>query len=72
LPAGHGAVFRQAVPISTEFGEALVTVVEFLTPESNEFLFGVSPVEGEALVGVAKSILSAVNHRTARLLDAAE
>lgn len=72
LPAGHGAVFRQAVPVSTEFGDALVSVVEFLSPESNEFLFGVAPVDGEVLTGIAKSILSALNHRTARLLDAEE
>lgn len=69
LPAGHGAVFRQTLPISTDYGNALVAVVEFLTPEANEFLFGVAPADGESLVGVAKSILSAVNHKTAVLLE---
>ncbi len=72
LPAGHGAVFRQAVPTATDFGEALVTVVEFLTPDSDEFLFGVAPqLDGNPSEAVAKSILSAVNHRTARMLDPA-
>lgn len=69
LPPGHGAIFRQAVTAPTDFGDAVVTVVEFLTPDSDEILFGVSAAEGESAEGVARSVLSAINRRTARLLD---
>ena len=72
LPAGHGAVFHQAVSASTDAGDVVVTVVEFLTPDRTEFLFGVAPTEGEPVAGVARSVLNAVNHPTARLLEAAE
>ena len=71
LPAGHGAVFRQAVSASTEAADVVVTVVEFLTPDSTELLFGVAPTEGEPVAGVAKSVLNAVNRPTAWLLEAA-
>jgi hypothetical protein len=70
LPAGHGAVFRQAVSTATDAGEVVVTVVEFLTPDRAEYLFGVSPVEGKPITGVARSVLNALNHPTAPLLEA--
>lgn len=72
LPAGHGTVFRQAVLTVTEAGEVVVTVVEFLTPDRTDFLFGVAPTEGEPVAGVARSILDAINRRTARLLEASD
>ena len=71
LPAGHGVVFRQAVSTSTDAGDVVVTVVEFLTPDRNEFLFGIAPAEGEPIAGLARSVLNAVNHPTALLLEAA-
>lgn len=71
LPAGHGAVFRQAVTAQTDFGDAVVTVVEFLTPDSTDFLFGVAPVENGAFGGVARAIMNAVYPHAAHLLDAA-
>jgi hypothetical protein len=71
LPAGHGAVFRQAVPTATDAGDVVVTVLEFLTPDRTEYLFGVAPTEGEPVAGVAKSVLNAVNHPTAMLLELA-
>lgn len=72
LPAGHGTVFRQAVSASTDAGDVVVTVVEFLTPDRAEFLFGVAPTEGEPVSGVARSVLNAVNDPTARFLEVAE
>jgi hypothetical protein len=71
LPAGHGAVFRQAVSTATDAGDVVVTVLEFLTPDRTEYLFGVAPTEGEPVAGVAKSILNAVNHPAAMLLASA-
>lgn len=71
LPAGHGAVFRQAVATATDAGDVVVTVLEFLTPDRTEYLFGVAPTEGEPVAGVAKSVLNAVNHPTAMLLESA-
>jgi hypothetical protein len=71
LPAGHGTVFRQALPTATDAGDVIVTVVEFLTPDRTEVLFGVAPTEGEPVAGVARSILDAVNRRTSRLLEPA-
>ena len=68
LPAGHGVVFKQAVPASTDAGDVVVTVVELLTPERAEVLFGVAPTESEAVAGVARSVLNAVNHSIAHLL----
>jgi hypothetical protein len=72
LPAGHGVVFKQAVPTSTDAGEVVVTVVELLTPERTEFLFGVAQTESEPVAGVARSVLNAVNHSLAHLLGSAE
>ena len=68
LPAGHGVVFKQAVPASTDAGDVVVTVVELLTPVRAEVLFGVAPTESEPVAGVARSVLNAVNHSIAHLL----
>jgi hypothetical protein len=72
LPAGHGVVFKQAVPTSTDAGDVVVTVVELLTPERAEVLFGVAPTESEPVAGVARSVLNAVNHSIAHLLAPVE
>jgi len=72
LPAGHGVVFKQAVPASTDAGDVVVTVVELLTPDRAQVLFGVAPTEAEPAAGVARSVLHAVNHSLAHLLAAGE
>ncbi len=69
LPPGH-VVFKQAVPASTDAGDVVVTVVEFLTPERTDYLFGVAPITAEPVEGVARSVLNAVEHSTAPLLAA--
>jgi hypothetical protein len=72
LPAGHGVVFKQAVPTSTDAGDVVVTVVEFLTPDKAQILFGVAPTESEPVAGIARSVLNAVNHSIAHLLGTGE
>lgn len=68
LPAGH-AVELTHLQATTPSREALWALTRFLSPDSEQSLFGIAPVqEGDEAVSAAKAILNAVNRRVEVLL----
>lgn len=68
LPAGH-AVELTHLEATTAAREALWALTRFLSPDSEQSLFGIAPVqEGNEAMSAAKAILNAVNRRIEILL----
>lgn len=68
LPAGH-AVELIHLQATTQSREALWALTRFLSPDSEQSLFGIAPVqEGDEAMSAAKAILNAVNRRIEILL----
>ena len=68
LPAGH-AVELTHIQATTPSREALWALTRFLSPDSEQSLFGIAPVqEGDEAMSAAKAILNAVNRRVEMLL----
>lgn len=68
LPAGH-AVELTHLQATTPSREALWALTRFLSPDSEQSLFGIAPVqEGDEAMSAAKAILNAVNRRIEMLL----
>lgn len=63
FPPGFGVVLHTISPGLPEPGEALWTLVHFLTPTREESLLGIAAVENDVSVAAAKSVLNAVNRR---------
>lgn len=70
LPPGH-AVELTHLEATTQAREALWALTRFLSPDSEQSLFGIAPVqEGDEAMSAAKAILNAVNRRIEVLLSA--
>ncbi len=72
LPPGHGIVVHdvQVVqPGAQELGRGILASVLYLSPDNEQFLFGVTSAEGDVRLSAAKSVLSAVNRRIEPLLE---
>jgi len=68
LPAGH-AVELTHLQATTPSREALWALTRFLSPESEQSLFGIAPIQdGDEATSAAKAILNAVNRRIEVLL----
>ena len=68
LPAAH-AVELTHLQATTPSREALWALTRFLSPDSEQSLFGIAPVqEGDEAISAAKAILNAVNRRVEMLL----
>lgn len=68
LPAGYGVVLHDIQPTPTEVGKALWAVVLYLTPDGEESLLGIAPIDGMMIDAAGKAVLSAVNRRIEPLL----
>lgn len=70
LPPGH-AVELTHLEATTPAREALWALTRFLSPEAEQSLFGIAPVQdGDEALAAAKAILNAVNRRIEILLAA--
>jgi len=68
LPAGH-AVELTHLQATTPAREALWALTRFLSPDSEQSLFGIAPIgDGNEALSAAKAILNAVNRRIEILL----
>jgi predicted regulator of Ras-like GTPase activity (Roadblock/LC7/MglB family) len=68
LPSGH-AVELTHLQATTPAREALWALTRFLSPDSEQSLFGIAPVQdGDEAMSAAKAILNAVNRRIEKLL----
>ena len=74
LPAGYGAVIHDVQmlqPGVPEQGRGILSSVLFLSPDSEQFLFGVAPAGNDPRLAAARASLSAVNRRIGPLLATA-
>jgi GGDEF domain-containing protein len=74
LPAGYGAVIHDVQllqPGVPEQGRGILSSVLFLSPDSEQFLFGVAPAGNDPRLAAARASLSAVNRRIEPLLATA-
>jgi hypothetical protein len=68
LPPGH-AVELTHLQATTPSREALWALTRFLSPDAEQSLFGIAPVQdGNEAMAAAKAILNAVNRRIEMLL----
>lgn len=74
LPAGYGAVIHEVRSLppgaSNQRGRVLAGVL-FLSPYSEQLLFGVAPADGDPPLAAARATLGAVNRRIEPLLGTA-
>ncbi len=68
LPRGYGVVLHHIQQAPSEVGNALWSVVFFLTPTGEQSLLGIAPADGDLTEAAANSVLSAVNRRIGTLL----
>lgn len=71
LPAGYGAVIHDVRMLQAgipEQGRGLLSSVLFLSPDSEQFLFGVAPAGSDPRLAAARASLSAVNRKIEPLL----
>lgn len=73
LPAGYGAVIHEVKviqPQTLEQGRGVLSVVLFLSPDGEHFLFGVAPAETDPRMAAARASLNALNRTIEPLLVA--
>jgi hypothetical protein len=73
LPSGYGAVIHEVKvlqPGTPEQGKGVLSSVLFLSPNSEQFLFGVASIGDDARMATARASLSAVNRKIEPLLAA--
>jgi hypothetical protein len=71
LPSGYGAVIHEVSllqPGTAEEGRGVLSTVLFLSPEREQFLFGVAPAGDDPRMAAARAALSAVNRKIEPLL----
>lgn len=68
LPQGYGVVVHDIQPAPAEVGKALWAVVLFLTPNGEESLLGIAPIDDMVFEAAGKAVLNAVNRRVGLLL----
>jgi len=74
LPAGYGVVIHDVQvlqPGVPEQGSGILSSVLFLSPDSEQFLFGVAPAGSDPRMAAARASLNAVNRRVEPLLESA-
>lgn len=74
LPPGYGAVIHEVrllQPGAPEAGRGVLTTVLFLSPEREQYLFGVAPVGEDPPMAAARAALSALNRKIEPLLAGA-
>lgn len=71
LPQGYGVVVHDIQPAPAEVGKALWAVVLFLTPNGEESLLGIAPIDDMVFEAAGKAVLNAVNRRVGLLLGTA-
>jgi GGDEF domain-containing protein len=74
LPAGYGAVIHDVQvlqPGTAEQGRGILSSVLFLSPDNEQYLFGVAAAGTDPRLAAARAALSAVNRRIEPLLAAA-
>ncbi len=70
VPTGHAVELMQ-VQAATPARDALWVLTRFLSPDGEQSLFGISPVqEGDEATAAAKAVLNAVNRRIEILMEA--
>jgi hypothetical protein len=73
LPSGYGVVIHEVKviqPGAPEQGRGILSSVLFLSPHSEQFLFGVASIGDDPRVAAARASLSAVNRKIEPLLAA--
>lgn len=73
LPQGYGAVIHEVKvlqPGAPEQGRGILSSVLFLSPEREQFLFGVASIGDDPRMAAARASLSAVNRKIEPLLAA--
>jgi len=71
LPSGYGAVIHEVTvlqPGTPDEGRGILSTVLFLSPEREQFLFGVAPAGDDPRMAAARAALSAVNRKIEPLL----
>jgi hypothetical protein len=71
LPSGYGAVIHEVnllQPGTLEEGRGVLSTVLFLSPEREQFLFGVAPAGDDPRMAAARAALSALNRKIEPLL----
>lgn len=68
LPQGYGVVIHDIQPAPPEVGKALWAAVLFLTPNGEESLLGIAPIDDMAFEAAGKAVLNAVNRRVGLVL----
>lgn len=71
LPSGYGAVIHEVnllQPGTVEEGRGVLSTVLFLSPEREQFLFGVAPAGDDPRMAAARAALSALNRKIEPLL----
>jgi GGDEF domain-containing protein len=71
LPSGYGAVIHEVhllQPGTPEEGRGVLSTVVFLSPEREQFLFGVAPAGEDPQMAAARAALSALNRKIEPLL----
>ncbi len=69
LPRGYGVTIHHIQHAPAEVGNALWSVVFFLTPTSEQSLLGIAPADGDLTQAAANSVLNALNRRIGVLLS---
>jgi GGDEF domain-containing protein len=68
LPPGYGVVIHDIQPAPPDVGKALWAAVLFLTPNAEESLLGIAPIDDMVFEAAGKAVLNAVNRRVGLLL----
>ncbi len=68
LPQGYGVVIHDIQPAPPDVGKALWAAVLFLTPNAEESLLGIAPIDDMVFEAAGKAVLNAVNRRVGLLL----
>jgi GGDEF domain-containing protein len=68
LPQGYGVVVHDIQPAPPDVGKALWAAVLFLTPNAEESLLGIAPIDDMVFEAAGKAVLNAVNRRVGLLL----
>ena len=71
LPSGYGAVIHDVTilqPGAPEQGRGILSSVLFLSPDNEQFLFGLAPAGNDPRLAAARASLSAVNRKIQPLL----
>ncbi len=69
LPRGYGVTIHHIQHAPAEVGNALWSVVFFLTPTEEQSLMGIAPANGDLTEAAVNSVLNALNRRIGMLIS---